>query len=417
MSSGPEMPEFVVTLLSNLPDQWDIELWTRILMRGYESAFGYKGEFTYENAGVLGRGNEVQTQHRNATAMGGKDFILANQGEIQNILPPTIEFLYDERDVEGEIEEANLQRAKADVITSISNWVEVSPAGQQSRIPTAQLLQLAAENDVVPDDWAVGEEDVTATDEEEVEQPNELSERVQRAMQAFPDEPIVRYEWPRDRTRIVRVPRRRSFYFPKVLHRSVGEVVKSYEDSLTNLVYNAWNRIGNKLTAPAVMQTAFRTEHKRLVNRVGPEAYGEGLREGGVAIEEMDASDKTAISEWVSAQASFVNDFARAVVEAGADEAQRPAILTRLAQWVRSASDLGNTGYLSTKKNRPAIWHLGPTETHCKTCVGLDGKRHRVSWFLERGYLPHVPGNTVLACNGYGHCFISDAVTGERIEV
>ena len=100
-------------LLSSLPDRWDIDLWTRILMRGYELGFGYKGEFSYENAGVLGRGNEVEIQHRNATAQGGKDFALTHQEQLQSLLPPTLEFQYEERDVEGDAQEAQLQLAKA----------------------------------------------------------------------------------------------------------------------------------------------------------------------------------------------------------------------------------------------------------------------------------------------------------------
>jgi hypothetical protein len=197
MSSGGDMPEFVLTTLSSLPDRWDIDLWTRILMQGYESAFGYKGEFTYQNAGVLGRGNEVETMHRNATAMGGKDFILAHQGELQNCLPPTVEFLYDERDVEGDKDEVALQLAKAQVITELSNWVEKSGGTETSRLTTQQIMQLAVENDVVPDSWSPGEEDVTATDEESPEDQDEvLPERVYRACQCFPNEPIVRYSWP-----------------------------------------------------------------------------------------------------------------------------------------------------------------------------------------------------------------------------
>lgn len=204
MSQGTDAPELALTMLSSLPDKWDIDLWTKILMRGYESAFGYKGEFTYENAGVLGRGNEVETQHRNATAMGGKDFILAHQGELQNCLPPTLEFLYDERDVEGDKDEAALQLAKAQIITELSNWAEESGGVKQSRLTTDQILQLAAEKGIVPEDWTAQQEDVTATDEEEADSPDmAASERVYRACQCFPNEPIVRYSWPSNKTRII----------------------------------------------------------------------------------------------------------------------------------------------------------------------------------------------------------------------
>lgn len=409
MSSGGDMPEFVLTTLSSLPDRWDIEVWTKILMRGYELAFGYQGEFYPESAGVLGRGNEVQIQHRNATAQGGKDFILAHQGELQNALPPTLEFLYDERDVGGETEDAQLQLAKAAVITELTKW----QVNQQSVLTVPQIMALAAEQGVIPDSWTPQDENVTATDEVNADEadttPTDLSVRVQRAMRAFPDEPIVRYTWPLDKTRIVRMRRRHSFYFPKVLRRSIGQVVKDYRDSLTNLVYNAWNRIGNKQTSAGVMQTAFRTEHKRLIARIAPDAYGEGLREGGVPLEDMDDADKRAVAAWVTEQSSFVNEFAKAVVEAGADNTQRDSILARVDTWASSVESLGSQGVMSAKANKVGTWRLGKTERHCRTCAGLHGKRHRLVWFKERGLIPRQPGNEALECKGYQcDCRITD---------
>lgn len=192
MSSGGDMPEFALTLLSSMPDQWDFEVWTKVLMRGYELAFGYQGEFYPESGGVLGRGNEVQIQHRNATGQGGKDFSLTHQEQMQSVLPPTLEFQYEERDVQGDNEEAQLRLAKSQVITEMTKWV----VNAQSVLTAEQIMQLAAEDGIIPDDWTPAEEDVTATDDDTAD-----SERVYRACQTFPDEPIVRYHWPSNRTR------------------------------------------------------------------------------------------------------------------------------------------------------------------------------------------------------------------------
>jgi hypothetical protein len=412
MSSGGDMPEFAITLLSNLPDRWDIDLWVKILMRGYETAFGYKGEFTYENAGVLGRGNEVEVMHRNATAMGGKDYILAHQGELQDLLPPTLEFLYDERDVEGEIQETQLELSKAQTISEMTKWV----INGQSVLTVPQIMTLAAEQDIIPAEWTPQPEDTTATDEEGVDEeaPVELSERVWRAVRTFPDEPIMRYSWPSEKKRILRNVRRSMFYIPKALahqDRTVGQVVKEYKDALTNWVYETMN---GRMDA-----VDLRRAHKALIRKNSQPAYFEGMREGGIGAPEDDATEKdyAAIKEWVTAQAGYTGDFASAVVEARGDDAKRAEILRRVGLWADSVSCLGQAGLLSAKSDRPAVWHLGKTETHCNTCVGLDGKRHRVSWFLQRGYLPHTPGNAILECEGYGHCYITDATTGERISV
>ena len=396
MSSGGDMPEFALTLLSSMPDRWDIDIWTKILMRGYELAFGYQGEFYPESSGVLGRGNEVQIQHRNATAQGGKDFVLAYQEKLQGVLPPTLEFQFDERDVAGEAEEAALQLAKVQVIDALS---KITINGQ-SVLSVPQIMALAAEQGIIPDDWTPETEGVTATDEEDAPDesaPSDLSERVYRARLAFPGEPIVRYSWPSGKTRILRAAVRRSFYFPKVLEleqrRTVGQVVKQYDDVLTNFVSETLN--GN---SSAIDQ---RRAHTALIRQLAPQAYTEGLREGGIPAEEMDAADKANIANWIAEQLTFVNGFATDAQAASKDAALKPGILTRLGQWVEAMRSLGTQGMMSGQKNRMGQFILGETEEHCKTCNALHGQYHRMSWFLSRGLIPRKPGNLNFECRGF----------------
>jgi hypothetical protein len=318
-------------------------------------------------------------------------------------LPPTLEFQFEERDVAGEAEEAQLQLAKAQVITEMTQWT----VNGQSVLTVPQIMSLAAAQGVIPDDWTPAAEDVTSTDEEDAPDESassDLSERVYRARLAFPDEPIVRYSWPANKTRILRAAARRSFYFPKVLRRSISQIVNEYRDRLTNLVYNAWTRIENKMSVPSVMQTGFRTEHKRLIRELGPQAYGEGLREGNVSIEDADNDDKAAISAWVANQQKFVNEFSSAVVGAAQDKDKRQEILSRVELWASSMSNIGNAGLMSAQQNMMATWKLNAhhiTNEHCVTCMALDGKRHRMKWFTSRGFIPREIGSKTLACGGW----------------
>jgi len=193
--------------------------------------------------------------------------------------------------------------------------------------------------------------------------------------------------------------------------RSVASVTNSYRDALTNWVHETMN--GN------MDAIDLRRAHKALIRKSAQPAYFEGMREGGIQAPEDDATEKdyASIKKWVTEQAGYTGDFSSAVVEARGDESKRAEITRRVGLWADSVSGLGQAGLLSAKSDRPAVWHLGETETHCTTCQGLDGKRHRVSWFLQRGYLPHSPGNEILECEGYGKCYVTDAVTGERIGV
>jgi len=193
------------------------------------------------------------------------------------------------------------------------------------------------------------------------------------------------------------------------LRETIAQVTREYGDRLDNLVYNAINRIKNGQTKPGPMQTAFRTEHKRMILDLGPQAYIEGLREGGVDAEELDDDDKATISAWVSNQQSYVNGFAADVVAAaGNDDAER-AVLGRVPLWVAALEALGGLGFASAQGNMMMTWRLNAhhaTNEHCSTkdgkpgCDSLDGKRHRLTWWRQRGLIPRTPGGPT-ACGGW----------------
>lgn len=403
MSSGGDMPEFALTLLSSMPDRWDIDVWTQILMRGYALAFGYQSsEFYPEPAGVMGRGKEQEIQQRSATGKGGKDFALSHQEQIQGVLPPTIEFQYEERDVTGEQADAQLKLAKAQVIKTMTEWL----VNTRSVLSAEQVLQLAANEEIIPGAWTPAEEQETATDDENAPD----SERIYRACMAFPGEPIVRYQWPSNKTRILKPLQRRVFYFPKVLERSIGQVVRAYRDALTNWAYEV---MGGRMN-PMDMRRA----HKALIRKTAQEVYFEGMREGGIRnpADEADEADYGRIKEWVQTQVAHADDFADVAGQVKNDAALRSGILRRLGLWVESVDSLGQQGVMSAKSNRPGVWHLGNTLEHCSTCRMLDKKRHRVNWFLSRGYIPRQPGNEMLECGGWVcQCSIVDATTGETL--
>lgn len=185
------------------------------------------------------------------------------------------------------------------------------------------------------------------------------------------------------------------------LLRTIGQVVITYRDQLTNFVYETLN--GN------MDDISMRRAHNALVRTLGPQAYYEGLREGGIPPAEADAEDQAAIRIWITEQLAHVNPFAADAVAARGDDAKRKRILARLDLWIESMRTIGNQGLMSAKKNKMGTWYLGGTEEHCRTCAALHRKRHRLSWFSSRGLVPRKPGNEALECRGYKClCFISD---------
>lgn len=71
-------------------------------------------------------------------------------------------------------------------------------------------------------------------------------------------------------------------------------------------------------------------------------------------------------------------------------------------KWTSALDGFYNSVKLAAANNKMLTWNLGSAEKHCKTCLKLDGQRHKASWFFSRGYTPRRPGSNT-DCGGY-HC-------------
>lgn len=195
--------------------------------------------------------------------------------------------------------------------------------------------------------------------------------------------------------------------------KSVIGVVDSFEVALTKFCTQAW--------AGRMDKVDFQRAARALIKQSAPEVYIEGMIEGGMADEAeareaMTEADNAAIRDYVSSQSKFVNAFAAdvlAVREAESKPAAQEMIFSRCKTWAQSLAALGARGHAAADANKMGTWKFGDTD-HCATCAKLDGKRHRLSWFVERGYIPREPGSVTLECHGFNcQCKIVDDDGGQ----
>lgn len=143
-----------------------------------------------------------------------------------------------------------------------------------------------------------------------------------------------------------------------------------------------------------------RRAHRALLEEYGPAVYIASLEDCGVPEEDMTGEDDDAISGWVTDQKGYVSDFAQAVIDARGDDLAAEAVRGRVDTWAASARALATLACMSAKQNQAVTWKYGETEAHCSTCASLNGKRHRMSWFIERDYIPQQPG-AAMECGGW----------------
>lgn len=425
-SAGVEEVQAQLVALSQLPKDFDTKSWTDLLMYGYALIVGYDPrEFWPVSSGSLGTATETETQHRKASSKGDLDFSLAHQEQLQRELPEALHFEYEQRDVGGELADAQAAQAKAAVISEINKLV-VNGANVFS---ADEIRQLLARERIIPQEWTEQEEDVQATDREsELERMLTLP-RVRRACEVFSAEPIVQYSFRSGSTRVLwqqgsdalrrKVWRSiadagrfaaerlttadddiyvlRSFGYEIPVLRSVKEVTTEYDVQLTKFV--------NQAFAGDMSALDLARAHRALIRTLGPRAFAEGLREGGVnpddSAEGLDAEDQDAIDEWVTAQVTFVREFAKAAVDAGDDRPKRIDVLARVLKWIDAMRSLGAQGKMSAQRNALGTWEFGDTEDHCDSCSRLAGQRHRVKWFRSKGFIPREPGSETLECGGW----------------
>lgn len=178
-----------------------------------------------------------------------------------------------------------------------------------------------------------------------------------------------------------------------LLTKELGDEAGAFGSDLDTLVTRAYrSRISVARFADAM---------EALLDHYIRAAYLEGLAEGGIEEDEIDAADEKVIREMIRAQRPHVDGFAQAVMEAKGEDELRPQIDDRIVMWGKSVRAASVAGVNSAKANEVVIFSGEMGEEDCETCHNLMGARHRRSWFVERNLVPGIPGNESFDCKGF----------------
>lgn len=182
--------------LAQLPDNFNEKDFVEMYMNLAALTVGYDpAEFWPVRTGGLARGTgEAQAQKEKASGKGEKTFILRYFERLREAFPKTLDILPAERDDSGELIIAEIAKAKKDVIMGLYD----QGLGIVSR---DEARSLAAEQDLIPRDWTLIEEEAVATDTEQariarLRNVARASDRVQMGARTFNSEPVVVYRWP-----------------------------------------------------------------------------------------------------------------------------------------------------------------------------------------------------------------------------
>jgi hypothetical protein len=151
------------------------------------------------------------------------------------------------------------------------------------------------------------------------------------------------------------------------------------------------------------------------------QAWHEGAQSCGIQPDEMTQQEKDALSKFINEQTLHVSGFGRAVAEVRDIRAQSPRdpaarldpLLSRAELWIRRYGEAVTLSKAMACGDKKMKWILGEAE-HCSSCIKLNGKVKRASFWAERGILPQVAGAEYLECKGF-NCACQLVETTDRL--
>jgi hypothetical protein len=174
----------------------------------------------------------------------------------------------------------------------------------------------------------------------------------------------------------------------------------SFRSSIRAAIRGGWT--GN-LDTFGVADTIISAIHRELTN-----AWNEGALSCGIKEDELTPEEVQARETFINSQMLYVVDFAGVVTETGESHRESPRdpayklgpLMSRGEVWANRYQEAYTQAKVMACANKKLKWVLGPTE-HCTSCLRLDGKVKRASFWSERGIIPRVAGATYLDCGGW----------------
>jgi len=139
------------------------------------------------------------------------------------------------------------------------------------------------------------------------------------------------------------------------------------------------------------------------------QAFLMGAKRVGITEDELTDAEKAEMERFPQKQYPYILGFGDYVeARSKANGGLLKSIEPRLAMWAARWTEAYDLGMVMTGKNQKAEWVISPQKESCGSCLKLNGKVKRMSYWFEKGILPQVPNASYLICRGFAcGCMLS----------
>lgn len=187
----------------------------------------------------------------------------------------------------------------------------------------------------------------------------------------------------------VRDSRRWRLAVGDVAHKDIQATRLDFEGDLADAVSRA---LSDAASGSSGGSRSLSITMRSLISQYGRQAYNDGLEDGGVE-DGLTSDDTRTVNNLIAEQSGYVSDFVDRVFD-GAEVTPD----ARASAWFqKSIYPFYLAGLESSDTDGLYEWVYGDTE-HCEDCQRLNGQKHRMSEWLDSGWLPK---SDELECHGY----------------
>lgn len=363
-------PELESVPFSVAPEKFDFKTYTELDINALALAIGVDVQELWQlTGGSLGSGaqSEILQQKSRGKTIG--DLLTSMERAINDILPEDYTFEFKKRDAQEETEAATNAGAWANAVSAMGSNLSM----EESRLLLANTVEQVRE--AITDEKG----QIQRRDDLDVQEPVDLTAtddaQVGEGSQATSGQPTAQAA-------------------PNTSTLPQADVEKAYQSTLLDFE-GAFEDLVSGALKGDIARGRFAIVSRAILRRYGMDAMKDGLHDGGIEGEDLDADDRATFTVWLAENSGHLSDFADRIYKT--DTRMTPP--ARAEAWGnKSLRDIYQKGLISADANSMREWVLGTTEAHCSTCLRLNGQRHRLKQWAEKGLLP---GSDLLDCGGF----------------
>lgn len=131
------------------------------------------------------------------------------------------------------------------------------------------------------------------------------------------------------------------------------------------------------------------------LNKLGLQAFNDGLEKGGLTQESLSAEQLKAYREWQTRTSGYVTDFGKALYDGDGNLIDAQA---RAELWAnKSLNEIHYEGVRLAAPHTLWTWRLGKTKDHCDDCASNNGQVKSMDEWTDQG----LPQSSDLDCGGW----------------